>query len=130
METTSKLQNLISQRWGISEHSCNCNKSKTGLVFYVSKETKFKNVVLFICEKCYGYDGNIESSHHQQLLKYYQIMYPYKTHLSVAGFSIKQSGELDVNSTTFNSNRDEFHSDYSLAVWEVQSIKDCLAQVD
>ena len=103
----------LSVRYGWSSHSCACqNISKTGLVLYPSN-TDYKNIVLLVCEKCYGYNKSNGLTQHKQLADWYYGIYGDKKSYSfTSGFSIKADGQLGFNSTTFNAmSRCPYHTD-------------------
>ncbi|CAF3775241.1 unnamed protein product [Rotaria sp. Silwood1] len=94
---------FISRRFGWSKHNCSCRGRKTGLVLY-PYDTKYKNVVLLVCENCYGYQPN-NGTQHEQLLNWYNRLYcGSKTFRFVSGFYMKEDGSLGFNSASQNAN--------------------------
>lgn len=92
---------ILSPRYGWSEHSCSCKKSKTGLVLY-PMNAQFKNIVLLVCEDCYGYQ-NGNGTQHEQLCKwYYQIYDDSKAFALISGFAQMVDGSFKYNSSTYN----------------------------
>jgi hypothetical protein len=93
----------LSTRFGWSTHNCSCKCSKTGLVLYPS-DTQYKNVVLLVCEGCYGYKSGLgQPPQHQQLLNWYYRIYGDSKEFSwVSGFSQKDDGSLGFNSRSCN----------------------------
>lgn len=93
----------ISNRWGLSSHSCRCPRGKTGIVMY-PYDPKNKNTVLVRCEPCYNYDNYRQDTQHEQLLGWYNNIYRgSKNFRFVRGFSQKDDGSLAFNSTSLNT---------------------------
>jgi hypothetical protein len=94
-------QNIpVTSRFGWSTHSCSCTDSKTGLVLY-PKDVQFKNIVLLVCEKCYGYTR--QKTQHEELADWYYGIYgDSKSFSFTSGFSQKKNGELGFNSSSMN----------------------------
>ncbi len=92
---------VLSNRYGWSEHNCSCKNSKTGLILYPTN-TQFKNIVLLVCQNCYGFqDGN--GTQHEQLCKwYYKIYGDSKTFALLSGFAQLENGTFKYNSSTYN----------------------------
>ncbi|CAF1604834.1 unnamed protein product [Didymodactylos carnosus] len=99
---TSGNKYPLSKRYGWSTHNCSCRGGKTGLVLYPFV-TKQKNIVLLVCESCYGYRSNKGTQHRQLLEWYYGIYGDSKQYRCVSGFSQKGNGELGFNSMTLNA---------------------------
>ena len=91
----------LSNRYGFSAHSCSCNRSKTGLVFY-PYDIRHKNVVLVVCESCYGYQTGRGTRHQQLHDWYFRIYGTSKQFILVSGFAQEQDGNFKFNSSTFN----------------------------
>jgi hypothetical protein len=93
----------VSSRYGWSTHNCSCKGRKTGLVLYPIDIDK-KNVVLLVCEECYGYRRDRNKTQHDQLLEwYYNIYGESKQYRFVSGFSLKDDGSLGFNSVSMNT---------------------------
>jgi len=94
----------VSSRYGWSMHNCSCqNKSKTGLVLYPSSPAH-KNIVLLVCETCYGYRGLEHGTQHKQLADWYFGIYgDRKSFRFTSGFYMKDNGQIGFSSGTFNS---------------------------
>lgn len=108
---THELKPLC-DRYGWSEHSCSCNNSKTGLILYPI-DTRFKNIVLLVCQNCYGYQEG-EGTQHGQLCKwYYEIYEDSKSFAFVSGFAQMEDGTLKYNSSTYNEKLIYGDLDYS-----------------
>lgn len=95
------VRDEISSRFGWSNHNCSCNASKTGLVLYPTN-TRYKNVVLLVCESCFGYQDGAGRQHQQLLNWYYRIYGDTKQYQWVSGFSQKKDGSLGFNSRSCN----------------------------
>ncbi|CAF3709594.1 unnamed protein product [Rotaria socialis] len=92
----------VSSRFGWSTHNCGCTESKTGLVLYPN-DVRFKNIVLLVCAKCYGYTGR--KTQHQELADWYYGIYgDSKSFSFTSGFSQKGNNELGFNSSSMNCN--------------------------
>ncbi|CAF3094524.1 unnamed protein product [Rotaria sp. Silwood2] len=92
----------ISRIYGWSSHNCSCRGRKTGLVLYPS-DISYKNIVLLVCENCYGYTSNDGTQHEQLLRWYYRIYGDSKQYRCVSGFSLKDDGSLGFNSYSQNA---------------------------
>lgn len=92
---------ILCNRYGWSEHNCPCDDSKTGLILY-PKDMKFKNIVLLVCQNCYGFQqGN--GTQHEQLCKwYYKIYGDSKSFALLSGFARAKDGSFKYNSSTYN----------------------------
>ena len=99
----------VSSRFGCSTHNCRCRKSKTGLVFYPTHITH-KNVVLLVCERCYGYKSGGKTQHQQLADWYFGIYGKSKSFAFVSGFSQKENGELGFNSSSMNCGESHYHT--------------------
>jgi hypothetical protein len=91
----------FSSVYGLSEHSCWCNRSKTGLVLYPSN-INYKNIVLLVCENCYGYQSGRGTQHQQLIDWYYGIYGDSKQFEWISGFCQKRDGSLGFNSKSCN----------------------------
>lgn len=92
---------LLCNRYGWSEHNCNCKKSKTGLILYPI-DRNYKNIVLLVCQDCYGYKSG-QGTQHEQLCKWYYGIYgDSKAFALVSGFAQKDDGSFGYNSSTYN----------------------------
>lgn len=92
---------ILCNRYGWSEHNCSCKNSKTGLILYPTNP-QFKNIVLLVCQNCYGFqDGN--GTQHEQLCKwYYKIYGDSKSFALLSGFAQLENGTFKYNSSTYN----------------------------
>ena len=99
----------VSARFGCSTHNCRCKGSKTGLVFY-PKDLIHKNIVLLVCENCYGYKQGQETQHQQLATWYYGIYGKSKTFSFVSGFAQKADGKLGFNSGSMNVDQTQYHT--------------------
>ncbi|CAF3172511.1 unnamed protein product, partial [Rotaria sp. Silwood2] len=95
-------QHLVSNTYGWSSHNCSCQRRKTGLVLYPI-HTSYKNIVLLVCENCYGYTQNGGTQHEQLHQWYYRIYGDSKQFRFVSGFSLKDDGSLGFNSYSQNA---------------------------
>ena len=93
---------IVSNRYGWSAHNCQHDNRKTGLVLY-PYNTAYKNVVLLLCERCYGYDSAGGTQHNQLQKWYYDIYTTSKTFRLASGFSRKLDGSLGFNSYSQNA---------------------------
>lgn len=92
----------ISNRYGWSSHSCSCRGSKTGIVLY-PYDVDHKNIVLLVCQNCYGHKSN-NGTQHDQLRNWYLRIYDgSKQFRVISGFSQKDDGSLGFNSLTLNA---------------------------
>jgi hypothetical protein len=91
----------LCNRYGWSEHNCSCNKSKTGLILYPF-DLKFKNIVLLVCEDCYGFKAGKETQHEQLCNWYYGIYGDSKSFALTSGFAQLADGTFKYNSSTYN----------------------------
>ncbi|CAF1426713.1 unnamed protein product, partial [Rotaria sordida] len=88
--------------YGWSEHNCSCKGRKTGLVLY-PYDIEYKNIVLLVCENCYGYQEKKDGTQHEQLEQwYYNIYGKSKQYRLASGFSMKDDGSLGFNSVSKN----------------------------
>lgn len=95
-------QHKVSNRFGWSVHNCQHGGPKTGLVLYPAN-SNYKNIVLLVCERHYGYQKGLDSQH-EQLHKWYFSLYgESKQFPVVSGFALKADGTLGFNSLTFNA---------------------------
>lgn len=99
----------VSSRFGCSTHNCRCRKSKTGLVLYPT-DIAHKNVVLLVCERCYGYKSGGKTQHQQLADWYFGIYGKSKSFSFVSGFSQKENGELGFNSSSMNCGKTQYHT--------------------
>ena len=89
-------QHLVSLRYGWSSHNCLCSNLQTGLVLYPTN-TRFKNVVLLLCDHCYVYYPGA-GSRHEQLMQWYYNMYGSTKQFSlVSGFYVRPDGTFQFN---------------------------------
>jgi len=114
----------LSNRYGLSTHNCECNRSKTGMnickknfarnwlfhyltkgIVYYPEDIRHKNIVLLVCEQCYGYKSEAgKGSQHTQLDEWYYKIYGTSKQFTLkSGFSQKRDGTLGFNSWTFNN---------------------------
>ena len=63
----------LSNQYDCSIHNCSCKKSKIGLILY-PKDIQMKNVILLVCEQCFNYKFENDTSH-IQLEKWYFNIY-------------------------------------------------------
>lgn len=99
----------VSSRFGWSTHNCHCAKSKTGLIFYPTNIIH-KNIVLLVCETCYGYLSGVKTQHQQLADWYYGIYGESKSFSFVSGFSQKENGKLGFNSGSMNCGSTQYHT--------------------
>jgi hypothetical protein len=93
---------IVSNRYGWSAHNCQHDDRKTGLVLY-PYNTEHKNVVLLLCESCYGYKSTGSTQHTQLQKWYYDIYTTSKQYRLASGFSRKSDGSLGFNSYSQNA---------------------------
>jgi hypothetical protein len=100
--TKDGKQRFLSSRYGCSTHNCSCNKSKTGVILYPC-DTRYKNIVLLMCENDFGFQKG-KGTQHQQLFNWYNAKYgTSKSFELVSGFAEAENGDLKYNSWTFNN---------------------------
>lgn len=93
---------LLSTRYGCSLHNCACNKSKTGVIFYPF-DTRYKNIVLLMCEDCSKSPDVTGQTQHERLYDWYFRKYGTKKSFEFAsGFAQEVNGFLKYNSSTLN----------------------------
>jgi hypothetical protein len=90
-------KHMISNRYGWSGHNCLCSGLKTGLVLY-PRNTKFKNVVLLLCDNCFNYKPTAGKRHEQLMQWYYDMYGALKDFRLTSGFYSKVDGSLEFNS--------------------------------
>jgi hypothetical protein len=93
---------IVSNRYGWSAHNCQHSGEKTGLVLY-PKDTQYKNTVLLVCEKHFGYQSGHGTQHKQLEVWYYKIYGKSKDYCLVSGFSERANGALGYNSWSMNA---------------------------
>lgn len=100
---TTGVAHIVSNRYGWSVHNCQHSGEKTGLVLY-PKDTQYKNTVLLVCEKHFGFQRGHGTQHKQLEAWYYKIYGKSKDFSLVSGFSEKANGALGYNSGSMNAN--------------------------
>lgn len=88
----------------------------TGLVLY-PKNTNHKNIVLLVCESCFGYESGKGTQHAQLSNWYYGIYGESKEFTLISGF-YQRNGKLGFNSVTFN-----FGGKYGNGTKEMESLE-------
>lgn len=111
-KTKSGEKLMLSHRYGWSEHSCSCQKSKTGLILYPT-DARFKNIVLLVCQECYGFQQGNGTQHAQLCKWYFKIYGDSKAFALISGFAQEEEGAFKYNSSTYNEKLMYGDLDYS-----------------
>ena len=97
MTDTQGQNHLVSHRYGWSGHNCLCSNIQTGLVLYPTN-TRFKNIVLLLCDTCFDYYPGSGNRHEQLMRWYYDIYGATKQFSLVSGFFVQSDGTFQFNS--------------------------------
>jgi len=112
----------LSKFFGCSIHNCLCKRSKTGLVLY-PKDIQIKNIILLVCEQCYNYKLDDNTSHTQLEKWYFNIYKDSKSFHCKSRFVQNEDGSLDFYSAILN-NIDSFNiEERELENWEKEKIQ-------